>query len=150
MSKSLLILSLIMTVLLVSFAGVNAQTTTGSQNATMPVLYDEDGTSLNTEANERLDAGWYYLQSGRQVYYDGAGVYFDPATGLYGGSSANPNGTAGVILNYVPYTGTIMTPGVPNTGLGGNATLTWVILALSGAFAVAGISYMAIRVREGR
>src|SRR4051812_1936413 len=103
--------------------------------ATMPVLYNQSGMQINAGNTSALPAGYYYLGTGgtRQVYYYGNGTYFDPATGEFGGSVNNPSGQAGVNLGYMTNTGVYTgstgttgttgsgsTPGVPNTGSGGD------------------------------
>ena len=98
----------------VGMTAASAQTT-----ATMPILYSQTGSAVNVASNTSLSAGWYYLQSNgssaSQVYYYGNGTYYNANTGQYGGSVGDPNGTAGVSLNYTS------TPGIPNTGAGGAA-----------------------------
>lgn len=39
----------------------------------------------------------------------------------------------------------VTTPGVPNTGAGGDAMTNWLILAVSGIVVLAGIGYIATR-----
>ncbi len=115
--------------------------------ATMPVLYNQSGQPVNNGTTGPLAAGYYFLQPnqpGTQVYYYGNGTYFDPVTGLYGGSAVNdPYGIAGVSLGY---SATVLQPSaplVPNTGAGGNAAATWAILAASAAAIAAGTAYLA-------
>jgi hypothetical protein len=129
---------IVVCVLAVGFAGgVEAQVM-----ATMPTLYNQAGTPVNTGTG-RLAAGYYYLQPGGvgQIYYYGDGTFYNPATNLFGGSVSNPNGTAGVTLNYAT-TGTVTTPGVPNTGLGGGAQSIWLALIVSALVAMAGTGYL--------
>jgi hypothetical protein len=110
---------------------------------------------VNVNTTGPLAAGYYYLATGaqHQVYYYGNGVFYDPATGTYGGSAVyDANGTAGVSLGYstavtnpgyVTSTGSASgTPGVPNTGAGGDATATWVTLAIAGLVVIGGIAYL--------
>ncbi len=115
--------------------------------ATMPVLYNQSGQAVNNGTTGPLAAGYYYLQPnqpGTQVYYYGNGTYFDPVTGLYGGSAVNdPYGIAGVSLGYSSTVLQPTTPTVPNTGAGGNAGVTWAILAVSAAVVAAGTAYLA-------
>jgi hypothetical protein len=113
-----------------------------SNQATMPVLYNQSGQAVNT-GNTAVPAGYYYLQTGgagTQVYYYGNGVYYNPAIGEYGGSVSDPNGTAGRELGYVVVGSTLATnnPGVPNTGNGGNAPGAWALLIVSGIVVLAG------------
>lgn len=118
--------------------------------ATMPVLYNSSGQPVNVNSTGALAAGYYYLAPGsqQQVYYYGNGVFYNPATGTYGGSSVyDPNGTAGVSLGYStavtsPSYTTSGTPGVPNTGAGGEATATWITLILAGLIVAGGVTYL--------
>lgn len=115
-------------------------------SGSMPVLYNSSGSALNNSGANNMSAGWYYLSNGNQVYYYGNGTYYDPASGTYGGSISNPNGTAGYVY---PMTGTsnvgsgaYTTPGVPNTGGGGNAGTNWALLAISALGAILGATYV--------
>ena len=124
-------------------------------SATMPALYNQSGAQVNNGNTSALPAGYYFLQTGAQgtqVYYYGNGTYYDPSTGVYGGSVSDANGTAGALLNYtsVGTTGTVSvtSPGVPNTGAGGNASMTWLALAISGAVLVGGASYLVMMARR--
>lgn len=121
--------------------------------ATMPVLYNQSGQAMNVNTTTALPAGYYYLGTGgtHQVYYYGNGTYYDPSTGTYGGSAVNdPNGTAGVSLGYssaVTAPGYVTNangsaPGVPNTGAGGDATATWITLAISALIVAGGATYL--------
>ncbi len=120
--------------------------------ATMPVLYNAAGQAVNTVPNIPLAAGWYFLQPGAstnyEVYYAGNGTYsyYNTSMGSYGGSTMNPNGTAGVTLNYVASLlnspGTVTTPGIPNTGAGGNSTNLWLTLVTSGLVTATGLAYL--------
>ena len=141
MKKSYIAIGLVaLALLFAGSSGVHAQATT------MPVLYDQNGTAVNNSTTV-LGAGYYYLngspaQGGHQVYYYGNGTYYDPATQSYGGSVSDPNGTAGVSLNYVAPT---VTPGVPNTGAGGMAAYNWAVLIISGLALVASATYIVQR-----
>lgn len=112
-----------------------------TNQAMMPTLYDQSGNPVNT-TNTKVPAGYYFLQTGgqHQVYYYGNGTYYDASVGQYGGSISDPNGTSGAGLGYVNSTGTVVAsaPGVPNTGAGGNAPVTWTILAISALVVLAG------------
>ncbi len=117
--------------------------------ATMPTLYNSSGQPVNVNTTGPLAAGYYYLAPGaqHQVYYYGNGVYYDPSTGTYGGSSVyDPNGTAGVSLGYSAAVTSADyvsgTPGVPNTGMGGEATATWITLVLAGLIVAGGVTYL--------
>lgn len=121
--------------------------------ATMPVLYNQSGQAMNVNTTGPLAAGYYYLGTGgtHQVYYYGNGTYYDPSSGTYGGSAVNdPNGTSGVSLGYSSAvtapgyvtSGSSNTPGVPNTGAGGDATATWITLAISGLIVAGGATYL--------
>lgn len=111
--------------------------------SSMPVLYNSSGNTVNTSGGT-LSAGTYYLggtpsQGGHQVQYLGNGTYYDPTTLTYGGSVSDPNGTAGVSFGYtVPST----SPGIPNTGAGGNASTTWFVLIASAVVALGGMAYI--------
>lgn len=112
--------------------------------ATMPTLYNQYGVAVNVATNTSLAAGTYYLAPGdsaaTQVQYYGNGMFYNPNTELYGGSVNDPNGTAGVILNYVASVENA--PGLPNTGAGGYALAVWTTLIISGTLAVAGLAYL--------
>ena len=116
-----------------------------TSQAMMPTLYDQSGNPVNTGVSA-VPAGYYFLQTGgqHQVYYYGNGTYYDASTGMYGGSTSNPNGTSGAGLGYTPSTGTVVAtvPGVPNTGAGGNAPMNWALLAVSGAVVLGGAAFM--------
>lgn len=120
------------------------------QAATMPVLYNSSGQAVNIGNTTALAAGYYSLSpGGQQVYYYGNGTFYNPSTETYGGSVTNPLGTAGVNLGYSvtvmsPDATYAATPGVPNTGAGGEALATWITLALSLAIAASGISYLIV------
>lgn len=110
----------------------------------MPVLYDQSGTAVNTGVS-KLPAGNYYLQPGgaQPVYYYGNGVYYNAATGQYGGSTSDPNGTSGASLGYTTTGGTVSaTPGVPNTGAGGDSSTNWSLLLASGVVVLAGAAFL--------
>ena len=115
-----------------------------AQTATMPVLYNSAGVAVNQGNTTPLIAGYYFLAPGDQasteVYYYGNGTYYDQTTGLYGGSVSDPNGTAGVALNYSASVTAV--PSVPNTGVGGNAAIVWAILIVSGAIVCVGAAYL--------
>lgn len=112
-----------------------------TNQAMMPTLYDQSGNPVNT-TNTHLQAGNYYLSTGgqHQVYYYGNGTYYDASIGQYGGSVSNPNGTSGAGLGYVNSTATVVAsaPGVPNTGAGGDAPVTWAILVASALIVLIG------------
>lgn len=129
----------------------SAQTTTASGvQAVMPVLYNANSQPVNVNTTGPLAAGYYYLSTGavQQVYYYGNGVYYNAATGVYGGSAVNnPNGTAGVALGYstdVTSPTTVVTPGVPNTGAGGEAMATWITLIVAAVVVAGGVAYLVI------
>ncbi len=73
---------------------VHAQTAT-----TMPVLYNQSGTAVNTSSGY-LPVGTYYLAGGTQIQYYGNGTFYNPSIQQYGGSIYNSNGTAGASLGY--------------------------------------------------
>ena len=112
--------------------------------AVMPTLYNQSGVPVNTTANSSLPAGWYYTApngaAGNQVYYYGNGTYYNPTTMTYGGSVSDPSGLSGVVLNYS--TAVQNTPGLPNTGFGGEAAAVWAVLILSGIVVIAGSAYL--------
>lgn len=139
MNKFIIVGVLILTLVVASVGAVNAQ-----MNNIMPTLYDASGDPVNTNGSY-LNAGWYYLQAGQQVYYYGNGTYYDPSTNTYGGNVSNPNGTAGMVLFDNSSGGTVVTPGVPNTGLGGSSNVTWAILAGSALAVLLGLSYATSR-----
>lgn len=121
---------------------------TPSPNA--PVLYNQSGQVVNgfNSTTGGLNAGTYYTATGQERYYFPNGTYYDPSIRQYGGSIIYPNspGPAGVVVT--PGTGGgggTFTPGVPNTGAGGDSILTWLALIVSGAAAITGIAYLARR-----
>jgi hypothetical protein len=107
---------------------------------TMPALYNSAGIEVNNGNTTPLATGYYYLAPGAslstQVYYYGNGTYYDSTTGTYGGSVADPNGTAGVTINGSS------APGVPDTGAGGNAVAVAMTLLASGLVVAAGATYL--------
>jgi hypothetical protein len=131
-------------------ASAQTYTTTASGvQAVMPVLYNASGQPVNVNTTGPLAAGYYYLGTGatQQVYYYGNGVFYNPGTGVYGGSAVNdPNGTSGVALGYstdvTNPSSVTTTPGVPNTGAGGEATATWITLILAALVVAGGVAYL--------
>ncbi len=93
--------------------------------------------SLNSAGQYIIPAGYNFSLYG--TYYNpSTGVYYDPATGFYSvGEPAGPS-----------YFGT--TPGLPNTGAGGNAALTATLLAITGALAVGGMALVRRNAALGR
>jgi hypothetical protein len=71
--------------------------------------------------------------------WSNAGAIYDPATNTFGGSNYYSAGVGPV--NSFP-TGTTFTPGVPNTGAGGNAAVNWTVLLASSLIAATGLVYM--------
>jgi hypothetical protein len=138
-TTTVIVLAAFLAVSATGMTSVSAQTT-----ATMPTLYSQSGVAMNVSTNTYLPAGWYFLQPGgaaaSQVYYYGNGTFYNANTMTYGGSIGDPNGTAGVVLNY---TSPVGTPGLPNTGAGGNSAMVWMTLILSGMVAVAGLAFLA-------
>jgi hypothetical protein len=49
-----------------------------------------------------------------------------------------------------PTESTTTTPGVPNTGSGGDAALNWLLLGVSGAAVLGGVAYLTARPRSAR
>lgn len=139
-TTSLLTIAAFLAYSVTALTSVNAQTV-----ATMPTLYNQSGVAVNNMTNTYLSAGWYYLapgaQASNQVYYYGNGTYYNANTQLYGGSVNDPNGTAGVSLGYVNSVN-VNAPGIPNTGAGGNSTMVWTTLVLSGLVTAAGLAYL--------
>jgi hypothetical protein len=130
-------------------SNVNAQTTTvGSGNSVgvEPVLYNQQGsgaTPVNTTSGTSPAPGYYYLADGSQVYYYGNGTFYNISNGTYGGSVHDPSGLAGTYYyNAAVPTGTVTSPGFPNTGAGGNVLFTLLMLAGSAAVVVAGGTYL--------
>ena len=81
-----------------------------------PVFYNQAGQAVNP-AGTSVPAGNYYLANGNQVEYYGNGTYYNPTTQTYGG-----------MIFGGPVT-TVSAPGIPNTGMGGQATMNWFVLA---------------------
>ena len=139
-STSILAFAAFLAVSVTAVSGVSAQTV-----ATMPILYSQSGVAMNIATNSALAAGTYFLAPGgsvtNEVQYYGNGMFYNPSLGIYGGSvTADPNGTAGVALNYV--SAVENAPGIPNTGAGGEALAVWMTLAISGLVAVGGLAYL--------
>jgi hypothetical protein len=105
----------------------------------MPALYNQAGEEVNNTSTP-LIAGYYFLAPGAstntEVYYYGNGTYYDSTTGTYGGSVADPDGTAGVTIN------SSGAPGVPDTGAGGDAGAVWLSLIASGLVVGLGAAYL--------
>jgi hypothetical protein len=91
---------------LVAIAGTIAASVAYAQNTTtMPVLYNQNNSPVNTGASY-LTAGNYYLgagpsSGGHLIEYYGNGTFYDATIQMYGGSISDPNGTAGAPLGYV-------------------------------------------------
>ena len=121
-------------------ATVGGALTASAQTATMPALYNSAGMQVNNSNTGALPAGDYFLAPGAstntEVYYYGNGTYYDSTTGMYGGSVADPNGTAGITINS---TGA---PGVPDTGFGGDSAAVWMTLLASGLVIAGGATYL--------
>ncbi len=85
-----------------------------------------------------------YSPSSFGTYYNSStGYYYDPSTGFY--STSAPTGQIyGVPQTTLPTTpGPIYTtPGLPNTGAGGNAPVTMAILALTALLSIGGMAYL--------
>ena len=118
----------------IAVTAVNAQTV-----GTMPMLFNQNNVEVNG-SNTYLAAGYYNLAGGQQVYYYGNGTFYNATAQTYGGSVNNPSGMAGVSIGSAGSAATA--PGLPNTGVGGNAAMNWTILLASAAIAVAGIAYL--------
>ena len=65
----------------------------------MPALYNASNVEVNSTGSN-FAIGYYHLANNDQVYYYGNGTYYDQTAQIYGGSVNNPNGMAGVTLNY--------------------------------------------------
>jgi hypothetical protein len=90
---------------LVAVIGLGAVSLAHAQmSATMPILYSQSGTAVNTGTGY-LASGIYYLAGGVSVEYYGNGTYYNPSIGQYGGSIHDQNGTAGALLGYGTNTG---------------------------------------------
>jgi hypothetical protein len=109
---------------------VNPTTTYTAPGAT-PVFYNAPNGTAANPGGTPLNAGYYYASNGDQVYYYGNGTYYDPTTQTYGGQAF---GTSASLV-----------PGVPNTGAGGMATETWLVLLASLAIAGSGIAFITRR-----
>ncbi len=145
-SKSVALMAAVLIVGALAFAPAAAFAQTA---ATMPTFYNASGQTVNVGTATALPAGYYFLSpGGQQVYYYGNGTFYNPATGMYGGSVANPNGLSGVTLGYstvvgdTSYVAANTYPGVPNTGMGGEALATWITLGLSAAVVFSGAAYL--------
>ncbi len=116
----------------------------GSEFTVMPILYNSSGVAMNTGTGS-LPAGYYFTapSGGMQVYYYGNGTFYNPTTGLYGGSVSNPSGRAGPISIAIAQVPT--TPGVPNTGVGGNSAILWAELIVAVGLVIVGMTYLARR-----
>ena len=130
------ILSFLMLVAVLAFAGGASAQTVG----TMPVLYNASGQTVNTSGGT-LPSGTYYLATGAldPVTYYGDGTFRYDLLGTFGGSVYNPTGQAG---NYTIPAQSLPSVGIPNTGAGGNALSTSIILAFSALAGVLGFLYV--------
>ena len=81
-----------------------------------PIFYNQAGQAVNP-MGAALPAGIYYLANGNQVEYYGNGTYYNPTTKMYGG------------MIFSGMAATAATPGIPNTGMGGQAAMNWFLLA---------------------
>ena len=138
-STSIIALAAFFAVSVTAITSVSAQTM-----ATMPTLYNQYGTAVNIATNTSLPAGTYFLAPGdsvtTEVQYYGNGMFYNPSAGIYGGSVNDPNGTAGVSLNYV--SSVENAPGIPNTGAGGESVAVWMTLIASGLVVLGGLAYL--------
>ena len=101
----------------------------GTVNGATPVLYNQSGQAVNPSGTA-LAAGYYYLANGNQVYYYGNGTYFNNATNTYGG---------------MIFGGTIAsagTPSAPNTGMGGESYMNWILLVATAMVFLGGATYV--------
>lgn len=87
-----------------------------------------------------LIPGWYYDSDGSPRYYYANGVYYDPATQSYGGMVLYP-GADGPQTTSAIFVPEVLTPGVPDTGMGVVAK-AWIALIISAAAAVGGVRYL--------
>lgn len=120
-------------------------TGSGNESGTMITLYNSSGQPVNTVSGTSLPAGYYSTASGDQIYYYGNGTYYDSTTGMYGGSVNDPTGLAGTYYYNAPTpvtTGTYVTPGVPDTGMGGEAGFNLLMLLASGLVFASGAVYL--------
>jgi hypothetical protein len=146
--SKLIITTIIFAITLGFAVNANAQ-------STMPVFYDQSGSQVDMN---NLQAGTYYRNNNGtgEIYYYGNNRYYDPSTmtfwegntnltqsfsqgGIYGGGTPVTPGAGTGNVNTV-------TPGVPNTGAGGEAVLNWSILAAS-ILAILAVTYAATRQR---
>ncbi len=98
----------------------------------------------NRDINGAYIVGAGYVNQNNGYYFNSAtGFYYDPALGFY--SNMSPVNT-GVTLGMINYGGGTFVPGVPNTGAGGDAGTTLLVLAITAA--VAGIGSVALSKRR--
>ncbi len=103
--------------------------------------------TMNQGGQYNVPSGYSQYNNGNYYYNSQSGYYYDPSTGFYSTSAPiNTGVTAAMAQNYTAptmgTTGGYTTPGVPNTGAGGSATTTLVLLALLAAVAATGSVYL--------
>jgi|GEM_PF-2964691 len=120
---------------------------TGQYSSLVPL-----GPATMTNGAYNIPAG--YNASVYGTYYNSAtGLYYDPTTGFYSPNAPvgpvpmtgvlilpSPSPASSVVPTPTPIT--YFVPGVPNTGMGGNALPTIILLAFAGALSVAGVTYL--------
>lgn len=88
-----------------------------------PAMRDSNGAYI-------LPSGFASFGNAGQYYNSTTGIYYDPSTGFY--SSMAP------VYTGVMSSGSVFTPGVPNTGAGGDASKTLAVLVMSVLAALTG------------
>ncbi len=126
-------------IIVIAFVAITALSSlqVHAQTMSMPVFYDVNGNEVNTNNDGSfLQAGTYYRNSNGtgEVFYYGNGRFYDPSTMTYWGSEVNSTGASGVAISNLTPTfaqdnSGVFTPGVPNTGAGGQAVTNWLMLA---------------------
>jgi len=111
--------------------GMYYDPTTGMVSNTAPTGPD----TTNSSGAYVMPAGYYTSVYGT-FYNPSTGMYYDPATGIT--STTAPAGPSSV-----PATTVTTTPGLPNTGAGGNADANIAILAVTAVIALGGAAVLA-------
>jgi hypothetical protein len=100
-----------------------------------------------------IPAGYSQYATTSYYFSPSSGYYYDPTTGFYSTSAPMFTGVTSQAAiaagqgtgSGTGSTGGVYTPGVPNTGTGGDAGGTWALLALAAIALVSGAVYLGRR-----
>ncbi len=112
---------------------------TNSSVTGMATFYTATGAMIHENAAS-IPVGHYFTANGDPLYYYGNGIYYNATTQTYGDVYV-PGFVSATYPGSSMTTAQATTPGVPDTGLGGEAPLNWTLLALSACITLAGIAY---------